>query len=262
MSDDSSKPVKRASKVWGSLVPWHPVGAIVFLVVLYFLADVLAQIGITAYVSFRGWNNDQAQAWLEGSVFPQFFYVLMIDSILVVAIGLFLKRYKGGIAAIGLKRPRLGDLGYALGAYPFYFVGLIIVTLIASSVFTGLNIDQEQELGFDNPTGGLQLAVTFVSLVILPPLIEEVLFRGVLFASLRKRLQFWISAVITSFIFACAHLSASSEGPLYIAAIDTFILSLVLCWLREKTGSLWASILLHAIKNGVAFATLFIIASI
>ena len=39
--------------------------------------------------------------------------------------------------------------------------------------------------------------------------------------------------------------------------LDTFILSLVLIYLREKTGGLWASITLHAFKNGVAFVALF-----
>ena len=34
--------------------------------------------------------------------------------------------------------------------------------------------------------------------------------------------------------------------------------NLVLIYLREKTGSLWASITLHACKNGVAFAALFV----
>jgi len=50
-----------------------------------------------------------------------------------------------------------------------------------------------------------------------------------------------------------------AAGPLYIAALDTFILSLVLIYLREKTGSLWASITLHAVKNGVAFMALFVL---
>jgi membrane protease YdiL (CAAX protease family) len=46
---------------------------------------------------------------------------------------------------------------------------------------------------------------------------------------------------------------------LYIAAIDTFTLSLILVYLREKTGGLWSSMGLHAIKNGIAFVSLFIV---
>ena len=50
-------------------------------------------------------------------------------------------------------------------------------------------------------------------------------------------------------LFAVAHLpEGGAAGPLYIAALDTFVLSLVLIYLREKTGSLWASITLHAVS--------------
>ena len=57
-----------------------------------------------------------------------------------------------------------------------------------------------------------------------------------------------------------AHLAeGGAAGPLWIGFIDTFILSLVLCYLRVKTGSLWAGITLHALKNGIAFVALFVI---
>lgn len=76
---------------------------------------------------------------------------------------------------------------------------------------------------------------------------------------LKKALSLWPAVILTSLIFASAHLpEGGSAGPLYIAAIDTFVLSLVLIFLREKTGSLWAGITLHAAKNGIAFVYLFI----
>ncbi|MGH7237402.1 MAG: CPBP family glutamic-type intramembrane protease [Candidatus Saccharimonadales bacterium] len=43
-----------------------------------------------------------------------------------------------------------------------------------------------------------------------------------------------------------------------MAGVDTFILSTVLCYLREKTGRLYAGIGVHALKNFVAFAALFL----
>jgi membrane protease YdiL (CAAX protease family) len=61
-------------------------------------------------------------------------------------------------------------------------------------------------------------------------------------------------------LFAAAHLQWGSGAPLlWVAAIDTFVLSMVLSTLREKTGSLWSAIGLHAIKNGVAFTLLFVL---
>lgn len=75
----------------------------------------------------------------------------------------------------------------------------------------------------------------------------------------KKGLRVLPAAIVTSLIFAVGHLAESSQGPLYVAAIDTFVLSLVLIYLREKTGRLWASIGLHAIKNAIAFVTVFVL---
>ena len=138
-----------------------------------------------------------------------------------------------------------------------YFVSYIIIILIASR-FSGLiDVDQPQQIGFDS-AAGYQLIFVFVSLVILPPIAEEVMFRGFLFTSFRQKYRLRFTALFTSILFGIAHLQFGSGAPLlWVAAIDTFVLSMVLCYLREKSGSLWPPILLHAIKNGVAFFALF-----
>jgi membrane protease YdiL (CAAX protease family) len=119
-------------------------------------------------------------------------------------------------------------------------------------------VEQSQELGF-NPVGTVELILTFISLVILPPLVEELLMRGYLYTSLKKKLSKIAAALVTSVIFAAAHLQFGSGAPLlWVAAIDTFVLSLFLVSLREKTGGLWASMTLHATKNLIAFMSLFI----
>ncbi|HVX57224.1 MAG TPA: CPBP family intramembrane glutamic endopeptidase, partial [Candidatus Saccharimonadales bacterium] len=108
--------------------------------------------------------------------------------------------------------------------------------------------------------GALPMTLTFISLVVLPPLAEEIMVRGFLYSSLKKALPTIWAVLITSGLFAAAHLpEGGASGPLYIGAIDTFVLSLVLIYLREQTGNLWASITLHACKNGFAFVTLFVL---
>lgn len=261
MSEDSSSKHSVGHKTLRSRIPWNPVIAIVVLVVTYIVSSLIAQLGLSAYVSMRGWNEDQVQAWLDGSVVPQFAYVVIIDIVLIGMIWLFLRRYKAGFKLIGLIKPKLKDLATGLIAFPVYMLASTVIVGVLLAIFTGIDPDQRQELGFDNPQGPLALLITFVSLVILPPLVEEIVFRGVLFTSLRKYIRFIGAAVITSIIFACAHLSASSTGLLYVAAIDTFILSMVLCYVRDKTGSLWPAITVHALKNGLAFMSLYIIVS-
>ena len=68
---------------------------------------------------------------------------------------------------------------------------------------------------------------------------------------LRKSMPVWAAIIITSLLFALVHFQ-------WNVALDTFALSIVLCLLRLVTKSLWAPILLHAMKNGLAFYLLFI----
>ena len=104
------------------------------------------------------------------------------------------------------------------------------------------------------------MLLTFVSLVVLPPLAEETVFRGFVYTGIRRRFPFLLSAVITSVLFAIPHLQFGEGAPLlWVAALDTFVLSLVLCYVRERTNSLWPGILIHALKNGIAFVALFLI---
>jgi hypothetical protein len=208
------------------------------------------------------WGSGNAEDWLTSSTAAQFLYVLLVEALSVAAVAYFLRTYKQRWSVIGFKRPRLKDVGYGVMAYPLYFIVFAVVLLVATQLIPGLDTNQEQELGFDNVQGTLALVMTFISLVVLPPLVEEIIVRGLIFTSLRKHLKVWGAALLTSLIFAIAHLPEGGEGgPLYVAAIDTFMLSLVLCYLREKTGSLWAGITLHAIKNSVAFVMLFILAA-
>jgi len=170
----------------------------------------------------------------------------------------FLKFYKQTFALIGLKRPHWYDPFIGLAAFfPYFILYLISVTVISHFV-PGLNVNQQQQLGFNNVSGTVPLVLTFISLVVLPPLAEEIMVRGFLYSSLKKAMPTAVAVIGTSAIFAAAHLpEGGAAGPLYIAALDTFVLSLVLIGLREATGNLWASITLHAVKNGIAFMALF-----
>ena len=93
-----------------------------------------------------------------------------------------------------------------------------------------------------------QLAITVFSLVVLAPLGEELLFRGLLLRALVRRLRFWPSAIITSLLFASAHPDSYVLWPRAIALVLT---GLALAWLYRRRGY-WASVTAHATVNIVA----------
>lgn len=162
-----------------------------------------------------------------------------------------LKRlYRAKFSDLGLGKFDVTLFGWSILAFPLYLIGSIFATTIAESVF-GVDITQTQDIGYSDPSGGIVVLV-FIALVCLAPFVEELLFRGFLFTAFRRTFGFWIGAIAVSLLFAIAHQQLN-------VGIDVFVLSMFLCFLREKTGSLWPSIGLHALKNLVAFIYLFII---
>jgi uncharacterized protein len=245
-------------------VPWHPLLGLAYTLLVFFGsqigAAILLVLGSEVYLRATGQAVPAAEKLLEMTASTQFIYILMAEAIAVGATLGFVRAYRAQLSVIGLRRPRFSDIGYGLLIAPLYFVLYLAVAAALSQVIPGLNLDQKQEIGFDDVEGKLQLAMAFVSLVILPPIAEEIMMRGFLYSSLKKWLRIFWAVILTSLIFAIAHLpTGGSGGPLYIAAIDTFILSLFLIYLREKTGGIWASMVLHALKNGVAFTALFVL---
>lgn len=240
--------------------PWSPLTAVVVTIVLY-LSQYLIAFVLLIYPLIRGWDKAQSQNWLTNSVVAQFIFVLLAEAFTVFLLWLFLKRHKVSFRALGWNRwPVWRDLWMMAVVLVAYFITLTIVLDIVTSLIRSLNVNQQQQLGFTSAHTTWQLALTYISLAVLPPIVEETVFRGFLYGSLRKSLTIIQAALATSFLFAIAHLELGSGAPpLWTAAIDVFILSLGLVFLRIKTGSLWAGAMLHCAKNTIAFLVLFVV---
>ena len=235
-----------------------PLTSIIATLGVFFLSQLVAVIIISLYPLLRDWTEEQATGWLVSSVAAQFFYILFAEIAAIFMVRSLVSWAGVTWARIGLIKPKIWDLFYAIVAYCLYFISLIVVITLASWLVPALNVDQEQQVGFKSAYGSLALAMTFISLVVLPPIAEEIIFRGFLFTSLRAKFRLHYAIIITSILFGLAHLQFGAGAPLlWAAAIDTFVLSVFLCLLRERSGSLWPPIILHAIKNLVAFVALF-----
>lgn len=233
-----------------------PVTSSLLVIFVFFASQIGAGIIIALYPALKNWTSEQGTNWLHESVYAQFAYILLAEAFAIWLVFWLLKRARIAKARIGIIKPVLFDIVYALCGYGIYFVCYFIIVVIAGN-FTNLDVDQPQKIGFDNAVG-TQLYLVFAALVILPPIAEEIMFRGFLFSSLRQKFRLRYAVIVTSVVFGIAHLQFGSGAPLlWVAALDTFTLSCVLCVLRERSGSLWPSVYLHVLKNSVAFVALF-----
>ncbi len=90
-----------------------------------------------------------------------------------------------------------------------------------------------------------QVGIVFLA-VVLGPLLEEILFRGLLQSMLRRYLRSpWGGVLISSAIFALFHIRTPQNIP------ALFVLGVVLGYNYERCGRLWPVILIHMLFNGV-----------
>ena len=86
-------------------------------------------------------------------------------------------------------------------------------------------------------------AISLVEYVIFAPLFEELAFRGLLFAILRRKFSFLPAALISAGIFGIAH------GYGLVGLLSVCWSGVLWAWIYEKTGSILPGILAHAINN-------------
>lgn len=84
--------------------------------------------------------------------------------------------------------------------------------------------------------------MAWLTAVFMAPVLEEIVFRGLMYTRLKKGLPAIAAAIVTSLAFGIAH------GTV-IWAIYTFIFSMILIWIFEKFQSLTACIVLHMAYN-------------
>lgn len=241
-------------------ISWGPIAAIVVTLAAYICSQVIGSLVILSTGGLLGYTGDQLAQWVQQTV-PQFLYIVAVEAAVLGILAVFLGARRATFKTLGLVKPLWKDLGWAGAGALAYFPLLILATVIIRLWIPSINLDQEQQIGFQAAHGFWPLTLVFISLAVLPPVTEEILARGFLYLGIKARFKQYIAALLTSIIFGVAHLQFWSGAPLlWSAAIDTFILSLVLIYIREKTNALWAPIGLHMLKNTIAFCVLFLFA--
>ena len=118
----------------------------------------------------------------------------------------------------------------------------------------------------DNPNNAniLEMSVGNYGLVkalaiFIAPIVEEVVFRGVIFGSIRPRSRFWAYAVSIA-LFAGYHITGyvfpGGDWKQLIYIIQYIPAAAALAWVYEHSGSIWATIFYHMGFNALSFAVL------
>ncbi len=90
-----------------------------------------------------------------------------------------------------------------------------------------------------------ELWKTSIEVVVVAPIFEELIFRGILYSTLRAKFGVPASLIGSALIFALAH----GYGP--TAFLTVFWSGMLWAWIYERTGSLIPGMCAHAINNGL-----------
>ena len=95
--------------------------------------------------------------------------------------------------------------------------------------------------------------------IFLAPIVEEILFRGALFGSIRTRSRLWayvVSAAIFSLYHIWQYAVVNGDPAMLLYALQYVPVSIVLAWAYERSGSIWTSIFFHMGFNAMSFYVL------
>ena len=145
-------------------------------------------------------------------------------------------------SVLGLRRPP--SWGRAAGLVLAGYATIMVLGVLLN-VF--LKAGEEQGLVPEewDPDRAAPFVANFVVVVTIAPIVEELAYRGVGFAAVRSAWGPTAAVVVTAVAFGLAH-------GLVVALPILTLFGLVLAFVRHRSGSVYPSIVLHALFNGVA----------
>lgn len=168
-------------------------------------------------------------------------------------------RYGGGIRAVrGPRAWRWADVPVGLGIGLLCLIGqrIIVLTIAFLVGLMGAELPMVQETFRTIAQRPDAVPVLALTAVVLAPVAEEVLFRGVVFQGLRARMGFWAAALLSATLFTLAHLEGGGVLAGVVIASGILPLGVAFAALLERRGSLLAAIAAHAAYNSVGVALL------
>lgn len=203
-------------------VPWKPIDNWIGVLLL-----VIIDAGLL-YVSLQGQKGRLAQSW--SLVLVQLMYLLPV-------IVIFAWR-RIPWKSLGFGKFDLGTMAIGCGL----LISSYMIILVHNWILTALGIETQGD-EILRLFELLESPVWFIVVgAVLAPLVEEIFFRGFLFQGFRAKYGWGNALLLSSGIFAAAHLDLASLVP-------TFVLGCLLAYLYHRSNSVWPGVILHVLVN-------------
>ena len=223
--------------------------------VLFFVIFLAIGLGDSLILDLTKNLENQLQVFISESVKC----ILALASIAII-LCYVKKHFVRGIKGFGLNIKTIPkDFVMAFinlfAVYPLIYFVFLATTIINELIYgPNYQIPTHVELQTMEQNTSLLIRITItISVVVVTPFLEEMLFRGLFQTTIRSILNMkysaWIAIFATSLFFVVNHANPS-HWPIL------FILSACMGYSYEKSGSLFRSIFIHAIFNGSAIISI------
>jgi uncharacterized protein len=160
-----------------------------------------------------------------------------------------------GIYFIALRPKRLSWKEVGVKAYSlkdWKLIGLYSAVLLAGAViivvltsFIGNSWQNSKTEAMQQNVTFFTVLIAFISAAVISPIYEEIFYRGFLYRWLRTRVGLTGALLLSSFIFTIIHI------PTYNVMPVNFFSGILFALAYERTGSIWPSVLIHGLTNGI-----------
>ena len=227
-------------------VPWK-ISDAAWLLVIYWLILPLAIVLIGLVGSYY-WHPVAVivDLWRKQDVTVSF----VLDAVVGAAglgIAWFIVRRRGGSwRDLGWRRFNVAKaIGFVLAVFVVFVLAAAALAWVIQNFIPLYDTNQPQTNDF-TASGVITTNWALIALVIMPPIIEETIFRGFILPAAAQKMGFWPGAVVTSLIFGFAH------GQVNVG-VYTFILGMVFSYLYRKFDSIIPGVMLHTLNNLVSY---------
>lgn len=230
-------------------VPWRAWDAIVVYILPWIVLPIIVILVAAALAPYSHIIKVFVDGIQSNDIRANFALVLIDGVGELGVVYLYLKRYHVGWKDVGWRKfSPLAALALLGLMFIVFSIGVYALTTLVIFLLPAFNANQAQTNGFTTQTI-VHPSLTLLALVIIPPIIEETVFRGFIFPALSKRYGLIFGAVMTSLLFGLAHLQAN-------VSVYTFVLSLALCFMYVRLRSIVPGIGLHMLNNYLAYYAL------
>ena len=206
--------------------------------------SILISLSVSVFLMFLGFSMEKTMEIMQDSAFLHLFQVVFSSVVFTVPFILIYKIFKFRISdLIEFKLKKNENLIYILLIGASFCSFANIAVSYAGQIFNSFGINYEVDFG-DNPRGISGFLLTFISTAIIPALVEEFAFRGIMFGSLKKFGE-GFAVLISSVLFGAIH-GNFQQIPF------AFLVGLILGFVTVKTKSIIPAMIIHCFNNAVS----------